>query len=78
VFLVSTNIAQSQTTKNEFWEKVKYGGGFGIGFSSNGTNFSLAPSAIYNVNKLVAIGTTVQYNYSNFKNYYQYKCMEEG
>jgi hypothetical protein len=70
VFLASTSIVQSQTSKNEFWDKVQYGGGFGIGFSTNGTNFSLAPSAIYNVNKFVALGTSVQYNYSNFKNYY--------
>lgn len=71
IMLVGTNTAESQNNKSAFWEQVQYGGGFGIGFSSNGSSFSFAPSAIYNVNRFVAIGTSVQYNHTNMKQVYK-------
>lgn len=62
--------AQETKPKSEFWKKVQFGGGFGLGFSGNGTNISVAPSAIYNVNSKFAIGTSLQYNYAKFKGFY--------
>jgi hypothetical protein len=35
---------------------VQFGGGVGLGFGSNYTDISLAPSAIYNFNEYVALG----------------------
>jgi hypothetical protein len=38
---------------------VQFGGGVGLGFGSNYTDISLAPSAIYNFNEYVALGLGV-------------------
>jgi hypothetical protein len=38
---------------------VQFGGGVGLGFGSNYTDISLAPSAIYNFNEYVALGLEV-------------------
>ncbi len=66
--------AQQQTidhqSQSDFWKKVQFGGGLGLGFSSGYTNLSLAPSAIYNFNSYVALGLGVQYTYIKQKNYY--------
>jgi hypothetical protein len=40
---------------------VQFGGGVGLGFGSNYTDISFAPSAIYNFNEYVALGG--QYTY---------------
>lgn len=66
--------AQQQTidhqSQSDFWKKVQYGGGIGLGFSTGYTNISLAPSAIYNFNNYAALGLGVQYTYIKQKNYY--------
>jgi hypothetical protein len=49
--------------KSEFWNKVQFGGGLNLAFGNDFTNVGIAPTAIYNVNKYVAIGTGLQYNY---------------
>jgi hypothetical protein len=49
---------------------VQFGGGVGLGFGSNYTDISLAPSAIYNFNEYVALGLGGQYTYLKQKNYY--------
>ena len=48
---------------NNFWEKVQFGGGLGLGFGSGYTNISVMPSAIYNVNEIVAVGVGLQFGY---------------
>jgi hypothetical protein len=67
-------IAQEQnyTTKNNnnFWDKVQFGGGLGLGIGSGYTDISVMPSAIYNVNEPVAIGMGIQFGYLASKNYY--------
>lgn len=50
-------------TKSDFWNKVQFGGGLGLGFGSGFTNISIAPSAIYNVNDYFSAGFGLQYNY---------------
>jgi hypothetical protein len=46
---------------------VQFGGGVGLGFGSNYTDISLAPSAIYNFNEYVALGLGAQYTYLKAK-----------
>jgi hypothetical protein len=53
----------TQSVKSEFWKKVQFGGGMGLGFGSGFTNISVAPSAIYNANQYVAMGVGLQYSY---------------
>ncbi len=63
--------AQQQTTaSNDFWRKVQFGGGIGLNFGTGYTDVSLSPSAIYNVNEIVAVGLGLQGSYVKSKNYY--------
>ena len=68
IFLFSTNFYSQQlptakAEKGAFWEKVQFGGGFGLGIGSGFTNILVAPSAIYNVNKYFSGGLGLQYSY---------------
>ncbi|HLF51685.1 hypothetical protein [Flavobacterium sp.] len=67
-------LAQEQTpvpeSKSIFWKKVQFGGGIGLSIGSGYTDVTLAPSAIYNFNKYVALGLGAQYTYVKQKNYY--------
>lgn len=70
---ISTNLsAQYQNSnfepKNDFWQKVQFGGGLGLSFGSGYTDISVAPSAIYNVNEYFAVGLGAQYAYVKVKN----------
>lgn len=55
---------------NHFWDKVQFGGGLGLGIGSGYTDISVMPSAIYNVNEIVAVGVGLQFGYLSSKNYY--------
>jgi hypothetical protein len=63
-------LAQQQNnpkSRGDFWQNVQFGGGVGLGFGSNYTDISLAPSAIYNFNEYVALGLGGQYTYKSKK-----------
>jgi hypothetical protein len=74
VVLFSTSaIAQQKyviDNKNHFWEKVQFGGSVGLGIGSGYTDISVMPSAIYNVNEVVALGGGLQFGYLSSRNYY--------
>ena len=57
-------------SQNNFWEKVQFGGGIGLGFGSGFTDITLAPSAIYNFNKYVALGVGAQYSYLKQRDFF--------
>nr|WP_294928589.1 hypothetical protein [uncultured Flavobacterium sp.] len=73
LFSIST-IAQDQNNvidnNPQFWDKVQFGGGLGLGIGSGYTDISVMPSAIYNVNEIVAVGVGLQFGYLSSKNYY--------
>ncbi len=74
VLFSSYSIAQQNyviDNSSHFWEKVQFGGGLGLGFGSGYTDISVMPSAIYNVNEIVAVGLGLQFGYLNSKNYYE-------
>ena len=56
--------------QNDFWRKVQFGGGIGLSFGSGYTDITISPSAIYNINSIVAIGTGLQFGYVSAKNDY--------
>ena len=56
--------------KNQFWNKVQFGGGIGLGFGSGFTDISVAPSAIYNINEYVALGAGLQYKYLKQRDFF--------
>ena len=74
LFFSSYVTAQQNYTinnNNNFWDKVQFGGGLGLGFGSGYTNISVMPSAIYNINEIVAMGVGLQFGYLYQKNYYE-------
>jgi hypothetical protein len=76
VFLFLFNTISSQNSSylnnqsNNFWKNVQFGGGLGLNFSSGYTDIFLAPSGIYNLNPIVALGAGLNLNYVSSKNYY--------
>ncbi|WP_281297647.1 hypothetical protein [Flavobacterium limnophilum] len=66
--------AQQQTItsspQNNFWNNVQFGGGLGVSFGSGYTDITISPSAIYNINSIVAVGTALQFGYVSAKNDY--------
>jgi long-subunit fatty acid transport protein len=56
--------------KGEFWNHVKFGGGFGLSLGTGFTDITIAPSAIYNFNNYVSIGAGLQGSLVAQKDYY--------
>lgn len=74
VFFSSYSFAQQNyviDNSSHFWDKVQFGGGLGLGFGSGYTDISVMPSAIYNVNEIVAVGVGLQFGYLNSRDYYE-------
>jgi len=53
--------------KPSFKDKVFFGGGFGLSFSSNYDYFSLSPIIGYRVNQRLATGVNIIFRYTNYK-----------
>jgi hypothetical protein len=75
IILFSTSIIAQQKSlpkakTNAFWERVNFGGGFGLSIGNNFTNITIAPSGIYNFNDYFALGMGLQYSYLKEKNSY--------
>lgn len=70
LFIFMLGYSQIPKAKSEFWSKVQFGGGLGLGFGNNSTNVSVAPSAIYNFGQKAALGLGVQYSYIRQKDFY--------
>lgn len=68
------NDVQSQQTNTsaavdqQFWDKVQFGGGIGLGFGAGFTDISLAPSAIYTINEYGSLGVGLHYKYLKQQN----------
>ncbi len=63
-----TCFAQNPAQKSDFWNKVRFGGGIGVGFSNGGFNGTISPSAIYQFNDYVAAGIGANVNFYKFNN----------
>jgi long-subunit fatty acid transport protein len=61
-----SSYAQYSNNTTNFWDNVRFGGGLGLGFTNNGFNGSISPSAIYQFNEQFATGTSVSFNYAKF------------
>ncbi len=68
-FLLIVHRLFSQTTysQGDFWSRVRYGGGLGLGFGNGSFNAAISPSAIYQVNNEFAVGTSLNFNYAKFQ-----------
>ena len=65
--VTSTLKAQFFQEQNEFERKWVFGGGFGLGFSSNGSNILVAPQLGYMLNPRWELGSRLTYNYYSYK-----------
>ena len=43
--------------KNYFWNKVQFGGGLGLSIGGGYTDISVSPSAVYNINPYIGVGS---------------------
>ncbi len=69
LFILSNSFAQVTTqNKSDFWEKVRFGGGFGVNFGNNATNINLSPTLFYPVNEKFTIGAGLQGSYVEARN----------
>ncbi|NNE77908.1 MAG: alpha-ketoglutarate decarboxylase [Pricia sp.] len=58
--------AQNPIATNDFWNRVRFGGGIGLSFTNGGFNSSISPSAIYQINDQFATGAGLSFNYARF------------
>lgn len=64
--LASIVFAQSYTNNSSFMERVRFGGGLGLGFFNGGFNASLSPTAIYPFSDQFSAGASLNFNYAKF------------
>lgn len=67
-FMLNTVSAQDD---ENFWSRVRFGGGFGLAIGNNYTDVTIAPGAIYEFNDYVALGLGLQGSYINQDNFYK-------
>ena len=67
----STSVQKPKPAKSEFWKKVRFGGGLGLDFGNNVSSVTIAPSAVYQVNKYFATGVGLQGSYVSFRDSYK-------
>ncbi|TLP82327.1 hypothetical protein [Maribacter sp. ACAM166] len=65
---ITFSISQISSKETDFWNNVRFGGSIGLGFTNNGFNGSISPSAIYEFNNQFAAGTSLNFNYAKFDN----------
>ena len=69
LFLCFMGFSQENNGSN-FWKNVRFGGGIGLSFGDGFFSGTLAPSAIYQVNKTVSVGLGLNGTYNKQKNLY--------
>ncbi len=58
------SFAQDPRPKSQFWDRVRFGGGVGIGFNSAGFNGAISPTAYYLVSDSFTAGVGLNGIYS--------------
>ncbi len=64
------SFSQSQTQTNEFWENIRFTGGFGLSFGDGFFSGTLTPGAICQFNDNLGLGLRVSGTYNSLKNVY--------
>lgn len=60
----------AQDKQNNFWERVRIGGGIGLSFGDGFFSGTLAPSAIYDFNEQFSAGVGLNGTYNSLRNQY--------
>lgn len=64
LLLFSLNSFSQDNEPENFWDNVRFGGGFGLGFGNNTTTVAISPTAIYDFNESYSLGAGIGYQYS--------------
>ena len=68
LLLIFSSVSLSaQNSNDNFWENVRFGGGFNVGFGSNYTTVAISPSAIYDFSDEFSTGLSLSYLHSKNK-----------
>lgn len=67
LLIVNGLFGQTDYSRGDFWSRVHYGGGLGLGFGNGSFNAAVSPSAIYQVNNEFAVGASLNFNYAKFQ-----------
>ena len=62
--------SNTNAQSGDFWSRVHFGGAIGASFGNHYTDVTLAPGALYDINKYVGVGAGIQGTYVNYKDYY--------
>ena len=68
---VSSTFYAQQSSRGDFWNHVRFGGGIGLGFGDGYFSGTITPSAIYQFNPVVAMGVGLNGTYNKRKDYYK-------
>jgi hypothetical protein len=60
----SVKAQSTYSNSDEFWSKVRFGGGLGLSFGNDRVFIGVTPSAIYQANDFIAFGVGLNYTYS--------------
>ena len=73
VFILGISYAQldANSEQSEFWQNVRFGGGIGLSFGNNFFSGTIAPSALYDVNKQFSVGLGLNATFNNREDYYK-------
>ena len=67
VLVSASGAGQDPAPRGQFWDRVRFGGGIGLGITNGGFNGSIAPSAIYGFNDQFAAGASLNFNYAEYR-----------
>lgn len=66
-FCTINSVAQNDA---DFWQRLQYGGSFGVAFGSGFADVTLAPGVMYPVNDYFGVGVGLQGTYINRRDFY--------
>ncbi len=68
IFIAFSATAQQQNT-TDFWNNVRFGGGFGLNFGNDYFSGTIAPSGIYDFNDVFSAGIGLNFSYIKNNNH---------
>jgi len=64
------SFSQNQNNTNDFWKRVRFGGGLGLSFGDGFFSGTIAPSGIYEFNSKFATGVGLNATYNKQDNFF--------
>ena len=71
LFFASSYAQNNPLDQGDFWSRVRFGGGLGLGIGTGYTDIMIAPSAIYDFNEYFSAGLGLQGSYVKSRDFYE-------